>query len=35
VLGLHHSYVIHAGTETFPLAKDITALAASRIASDL
>ena len=32
---LHSPRVIHAGADTFPLAKDITALAARRIADDL
>ncbi len=35
VLRLRHAYVLHAGEETFPLAKNITAVAAHRLSEDL
>jgi predicted AAA+ superfamily ATPase len=35
VLGLSHAYVVHAGPKTFPLARNITAVAAERLTEDL
>ena len=35
VLGLRHAYVVHAGDKTFPLSREITALAARRLIEDL
>jgi len=35
VLGLEHAYVIHAGEKTFPLSRQITAVAATRLIQDL
>jgi hypothetical protein len=35
VLGLRHTYLIHGGDKTFPLARNITAVAAARLTADL
>lgn len=35
VLGLRHAYVLHGGEKTFPLARNITAVAARRLTADL
>lgn len=35
VLGLRHAFVLHAGEKTFPLATNITAVAARHLTSDL
>ncbi len=35
VLGLKHASVIHAGEKTFPLTRQIAAVAATRLIQDL